>query len=79
MVSALLSKTLQYPIFTNSSNSIQTSNSNIFPTFAPVKMKKQSTHIKANLCESPSIEGLFGYDHVMWNEARAANFGNYLL
>lgn len=42
-------------------------------------MKKQRIHIIANLCESPSKEGIFGYDCAIWNEAIGANFGNYLL
>ncbi|MDV7698977.1 penicillin-binding protein [Chryseobacterium soli] len=41
-------------------------------------MTKQRAHINVNLCESPSIEGLFGYDELMCNEAKCADFGNYL-
>lgn len=42
-------------------------------------MTKQRAHINVNLCESPSIDGLFGYEPMIWNEAKCANFGNYLL
>jgi hypothetical protein len=42
-------------------------------------MTIQRAHINAELCESPSIKGLFGYDEMIWNEAKCADFGNYLL
>ncbi|RKS95948.1 penicillin-binding protein [Chryseobacterium defluvii] len=37
-------------------------------------MKLQRAHINVNLCKSPSIEGLFGYDEMIWNEAKCAYF-----
>ena len=42
-------------------------------------MTKQSAHINVNLCDSPSIGGIFGYEWMIWNEAKCADFGNYLL
>jgi len=42
-------------------------------------MTIQRAHINAELFESPSNKGLFGYDGVIWNEAKCADFGNYLL
>ncbi|MBV8326356.1 penicillin-binding protein [Chryseobacterium sp.] len=42
-------------------------------------MTIQRAHINAELCESPSTKGLFVYDEVIWNEAKCADFGNYLL
>ncbi|WP_292011227.1 penicillin-binding protein [Chryseobacterium sp.] len=42
-------------------------------------MTIQRAHINVNLCKSPSIEGLFGYDWMMWNEAKCAYFGNNLV
>ncbi|MCP1298190.1 penicillin-binding protein [Chryseobacterium sp. S0630] len=42
-------------------------------------MTIQRAHIYAELCESPSNKGLFGRDEVIWNEAKCADFGNYLL
>ncbi len=41
-------------------------------------MKQQRAHINVNLQKSPSIEGLFSYDCMMWNEAKCAGFENYL-
>ncbi|WP_370901030.1 penicillin-binding protein [Chryseobacterium gossypii] len=41
-------------------------------------MKPQRAHINADLCEIPSIKGLFGYEGMIWNEAKCACFGNYL-
>lgn len=41
-------------------------------------MKLQRTHINAELCESPSIKGLFVYDWMILSEAKCAFFGNYL-
>lgn len=41
-------------------------------------MTIQRAHINAELCKSPSILGLFAYDEVIWNEAKCADFGNYL-
>ncbi|MBP2618965.1 penicillin-binding protein [Chryseobacterium jejuense] len=42
-------------------------------------MTIQRAHINAELCESPSKLGLFAYDGTIWNEAKCADFGNYLL
>ncbi len=42
-------------------------------------MTIQRAHINAELCESPSKLGLFVYDEMIWNEAKCADFGNYLL
>lgn len=41
-------------------------------------MTKQRAHINVNLCESPSMDGLFGYEGLIWNEAKCVDFGNYL-
>lgn len=42
-------------------------------------MTIQRAHINAELCENPSKPGLFAYDGMIWNEAKCADFGNYLL
>jgi hypothetical protein len=42
-------------------------------------MTIQRAHINAELFESPSNKGLLGYDEVIWNGAKCADFGNYLL
>ncbi len=42
-------------------------------------MTIQRAHINAELFESPSNKGLLGYDEMIWNEAKCADFGNYLL
>jgi len=42
-------------------------------------MTIQRAHINAELFESPYNKGLFGRDEVIWNEAKCADFGNYLL
>lgn len=42
-------------------------------------MTKQRAHISLNLCDCPSIKGAFGYEWMIWNEAKCADFGNYLL
>ncbi|REC61243.1 penicillin-binding protein [Chryseobacterium pennae] len=42
-------------------------------------MTIQRAHINAELFESPSNKGLLGYDWMIWNEAKCADFGNYLL
>jgi len=39
----------------------------------------QRAHISLNLCDSPSIKGLFGYEMMIWNEVKCADFENYLL
>lgn len=41
-------------------------------------MTLQRAHINVNLCDSPSIKGLFGYEWMIWNEAKCACFENYL-
>jgi len=41
-------------------------------------MTIQRAHINAELFESPSNKGLFGYEGVIWNEVKCADFGNYL-
>ncbi|MET3038080.1 penicillin-binding protein [Chryseobacterium sp. NRRL B-14859] len=41
-------------------------------------MTIQRAHINAELCEIPSTKGLFGYDGMIWNEVKCADFGNYL-
>jgi hypothetical protein len=41
-------------------------------------MIQQRAHINVNLCDSPSIKGLFGYEWMIWNEAKCACFENYL-
>ncbi|PKF73603.1 penicillin-binding protein [Chryseobacterium sp. PMSZPI] len=42
-------------------------------------MTIQRAHINVNLCDSPSPKGLFGYECMIWNEVKCADFGNYLL
>ena len=42
-------------------------------------MTIQRAHINAELFKSPSNKGLFGRDEVIWNEAKCADFGNYLI
>lgn len=42
-------------------------------------MTIQRAHINAELFGSPSNKGLFGYDEMILNEAKCADFGNYLL
>ncbi|ASK31949.1 penicillin-binding protein [Chryseobacterium sp. T16E-39] len=42
-------------------------------------MTKQSAHINVNLCDCPILKGSFGYEWTIWNEAKCADFGNYLL
>ena len=39
----------------------------------------QSAHINVNLCDIPSPKGLLGYEWMIWNEAKCADFENYLL
>ncbi|HBV18010.1 MAG TPA: penicillin-binding protein [Chryseobacterium carnipullorum] len=41
-------------------------------------MTLQRAHINVNLCDSPSIKELFGYEWMIWNEAKCACFENYL-
>lgn len=41
-------------------------------------MTIQRVHINLNLCDCPSIKGLFGYEYMMLNEAKCAYFENYL-
>ncbi|MBW7676179.1 penicillin-binding protein [Chryseobacterium chendengshani] len=42
-------------------------------------MTIQRAHINASLCDNPSIKGLFGYELMIWDEAKCADFGNFLL
>ncbi|REC67095.1 penicillin-binding protein [Chryseobacterium flavum] len=42
-------------------------------------MRIQRAHINAEICESLYTKGLFGYNPVIWNEVKCADFGNYLL
>ncbi|AZA53455.1 penicillin-binding protein [Chryseobacterium sp. G0201] len=42
-------------------------------------MTIQIAHISLNLCDRPAIKGSFGYEWMIWNEAKCACFGNYLL
>lgn len=42
-------------------------------------MTIQRAHISLNLCDCPILKGSFGYEWMIWNEAKCADFGNYLL
>ncbi len=42
-------------------------------------MTIQRAHINAELLGSPSTKGFSGYEGMIWNEAKCADFGNYLL
>ncbi|ALR32429.1 penicillin-binding protein [Chryseobacterium sp. IHB B 17019] len=42
-------------------------------------MTTQRAHISLNPCDRPLLKGSFGYECMIWNEAKCACFGNYLL
>lgn len=42
-------------------------------------MTIQRAHISSNLCDHPVLEGLFGYEWMVSDEAKRAGFENYLL